>query len=44
MSVDSGSVVADLLFYSSSIDCGGSVFGLCFAMHYIVSFLVLQSY
>ena len=26
-----------------TIVCGGSVFGLCFVMHYFICFLVLQS-
>ena len=38
-----GSVVVDSLFYVLLIVCGGSVFGLYFIMHYLVSFLVLQS-
>ena len=25
------------------IVCGGSVFGICYVLHYLVSFLVLQS-
>ena len=36
-------VVNDLLFYVPSVVCGGSVFGICFGMHYFLSFLVLQS-
>ena len=34
-----GSVVVDSLFYEPPIVCGGSVFGLCFVMHYFVSSL-----
>ena len=37
-----GSVDVDSLFYVPPIVCGGSVFDLCFGMHYLVSFLVLQ--
>ena len=37
------SVVVDSLFYAPPIVCGGSVFGLCFVMHSLVSILVLQS-
>ena len=36
-------VVVDSLFYILPIVCGGSAFGLCFIMHYLVNFLVLQS-
>ena len=32
------------LFYVPPIVCGGSVFGLCFFMHYFVPFLVLPSF
>ena len=32
-----------LIHYVPIIVCGGSVFGLCFVMHYFVSFLALQS-
>ena len=38
-----GSVVADSLFIFASIVCDGSVFGSCFVMTYLASFLVLQS-
>ena len=36
-----GSAVVDSMFYVPPIVCGGSVFGLYFVMHYLVSFLVL---
>ena len=39
-----GGDVAESLFHVPPIVCGGSVFGLCFAMHYFVSFLVLPSF
>ena len=39
----SGSVAVSILFYEISIVCIGSVFRLCFVMHYYVSFLVMQS-
>ena len=42
--MDGGSVVVDLLFYVPHIVCGGSMFGLCFGMHYFMSCLVLQSF
>ena len=35
--------VVDSLVYVPAIVCGGSVFGLCFVLHYFVSFLVLKS-
>ena len=38
-----GSVVDDSLFMAAPIVYRGSVFGLCFVMQYLVSFLVLQS-
>ena len=38
-----GSVVIDLLFIVSPIDCGGFVFRFCFVMQYLVSLIVLQS-
>ena len=37
------SVVIGSLLHVPPIICGGSVFGLCFGMHYFVSFLDLQS-
>ena len=30
----------DSLFYVPPIDCGGSVFDLCFVVHHFMSFLV----
>ena len=33
----------DSFYNVSTIACVGSVFGPCFVMHYLVSFLVLQS-
>ena len=36
-------VIVDSLFNVAPIVCGGSVFGPCFVVQYIVSFLVLQS-
>ena len=36
-------VVVDLLFFVAPIVCGNPVFSPCFVMHYLVSFLVLQS-
>ena len=33
----------DSLFYITPTVCEGSVFGLCFVMHYFASFIVLQS-
>ena len=44
--VHSKAVVLLLLIHSLMflpLDCGGSVFGSCFVMHYLVFFLVLQS-
>ena len=38
-----GSVVAGSLFIVTSIVCWGSLFFWCFVMHYLVSFLGLQS-
>ena len=38
------SVVIDSLFIVPPIVCLGSVFGPWIVMHYLVSFLVLQSY
>ena len=38
-----GSIVVDLLFNYPLIVSFGSVFGPYFGMHYLVSFLVLQS-
>ena len=38
-----GSVLVDLLFDLFPVVCGSSVFVFCFAMHYFVSILVLQS-
>ena len=40
---DDGSVVVDSFLMFLSFDCGGSVFGPCLIMHYLVFFLVLQS-
>ena len=37
-----GSVVVDLLFNLPPIVCGGFCVVLCIAMHYFVSYLVLQ--
>ena len=37
------SVVADSLCIVASIVCWGSTFFRCFVMHYVVSFLGLQS-
>ena len=31
------------MYLPVSIICGGSVFGFCFVMHYLLTFLVLQS-
>ena len=39
-----GYVVVDLSFYVPPMVCGGSMFGLSFVIHYLMSFLVLQSY
>ena len=39
-----GSVVVDSLFNVAPIVNGGSAFGPCFVMQYLVSFLVLQSF
>ena len=39
-----GSVVVESLFIDAPIVCGGTVFGPCFVMQYLVSYLVLQSY
>ena len=36
-------VVLDSLFIEAPIVCGGSLFGPCFVMQYLVSFLALQS-
>ena len=38
-----GFVVVDLLFNTAPIVCGGSVFCPCLVIHYLVSFLDLQS-
>ena len=38
-----GSLVVDSLVFVPYIVCGGYVFGPCFVMDYVVSFLVLQS-
>ena len=38
-----GSVDFDSLFYVASIACRGSVYGICFVMHYLVSSLAVQS-
>ena len=38
-----GSVVVDSLFIIAAVVCGSSLFGLCFVLQYLVSFLVLQS-
>ena len=38
-----GSVVVDSLFNVAPIVCEDYVFCLCFVVHYLVSFLVLQS-
>ena len=38
-----GSILVNSLFYVPPIVCGGSVLGIYFVMHYLVSFLVLQS-
>ena len=38
-----GFVVVDSLFNVSQIVCWNSVFGICFVMHYLVSFLVLYT-
>ena len=38
-----GSVVFDSLFYVAPIVCRGSLFGICFVMHYLVFSLAVQS-
>ena len=38
-----GPAVVDSLLVVAPIACGGSVFGPCFVIHYLVSVLVLQS-
>ena len=41
MQEDGGSVVVDSLFIVAPIVCEGILFGPCFVMQYLVSFLVL---